>query len=125
MPIRYEIDKARRLVLSTGEGAFTWPAALAHQEQLRWDPNFSPDFNQLLDFTRITKIEITPEEVRKLAARSIFAGGSRRAILLANEEPLEMVRTFETLRKNLGEHGIRVFYNRDEALAWIEGAPPK
>jgi hypothetical protein len=119
MPAFYKIDKPHRLVMSTASGVFDLAAALAHQDQLLRDPDFDPAYSQLLDFTHISKIEISPEDVRKLAERSIFWPSSRRAILVGNDLEFGFARMFEILRENAGEMGIKVFRNLDDALAWV------
>src|SRR5208282_5677900 len=62
MPARYVIDKQRRLVISTAWGHLTFAESRAHQDQLARDPDFSPTFDQLLDATAITTIELSAQE---------------------------------------------------------------
>jgi hypothetical protein len=78
----YTIDKERRLVLSSGNGVLTKEDLLGHMERLSKDPDFDPDFCQLLDFTQITVLEFEPEDVRQLAQRNIFSPRSRRAFVV-------------------------------------------
>ena len=47
----YNIDKERRLVLSSGNGVLTKEDLLGHMDRLSKDPDFDPDFSQVLDFT--------------------------------------------------------------------------
>lgn len=54
MPVEYIIDKERRLVISTAWGRATFAEARAHQERLKDDPDFHPEFNQFLDATDVT-----------------------------------------------------------------------
>jgi hypothetical protein len=56
MSAYYNIDKELRLV-STGSGVLTMTDALAHQEKLLKDPDFSPRFCQLMDLTQVTNVE--------------------------------------------------------------------
>jgi hypothetical protein len=119
MPAFYKIDKEHRLVMTTGSGVFDLATALAHQDQLMRDPDFDPCYFQLLDLTQISKVELSPEDVHKLAERSVFWPCSRRAILVANDVGFGFARMFEMLREHAGEKGIRVFRKIDEALEWI------
>jgi hypothetical protein len=119
MPAFYKIDKERKLVISTGSGVFTLADALAHQEKLRKDSDFDPSFSQLLDFTHVTKVELDAKDVRRLAQTFVFAGDSRRAILVTSDVAFGFARMFEMLRDTLGEKGIRVFRNLDDALDWV------
>jgi len=119
MPAYYNIDKERRLVMSTGSGVLTMTDALAHQEKLLKDPDFSPRFSQLMDLTQVTNVEFGTEDLRKLAQRSIFSPDSRRAILVSSDVVFGLSRMFEIFRETLGETGIRVFRNLDDALEWV------
>jgi hypothetical protein len=119
MPAYYNIDKERRLVMSTGSGVLTMTDALAHQEDLLKDPDFSPRFSQLMDLTQVTKVEFGTEDLRRLAQRSIFSPDSRRAILVSSDVVFGLSRMFEIFRETLGETGIRVFRNLDDALEWV------
>ncbi len=66
MPATYEIDKQRRLVITTGSGRITLANALAHQEKLRKDPDFDPRFSQIMDLTRITEFALEANDIRRL-----------------------------------------------------------
>jgi hypothetical protein len=119
MPAYFKIDKERRLVMSTAAGVFTLEDGLAHQEKLLTHPDFDPNFSQLLDFTHVTKIELTSEDVRRLAQRSIFSPDSRRSILVGSDLAFGLARMFLIFRETQGEKGVRVFHNLAEALHWL------
>ena len=119
MPFHYKIDKERKLVMSTGFGVFTMADAWSHQEKLRKEPDFDPSFSQPMDLSHVTKIELQPEDVRRLAQASIFAPNSKRAILVTSEVGFGLARMFSILRETLGEKGIEAFRNLDDALDWV------
>jgi hypothetical protein len=119
MPAFYKIDKEHRVVLSTASGVFDLTEALAHQDQLLADPDFSPDYSQLLDFSQVTSMQINADDVRRLAERHVFWPCARRAILVTRDLEFGFARMFQMLRENAGEKGIRVFRNLDDALKWI------
>jgi hypothetical protein len=119
MPAFYKIVKDRRLVLSTASGVLTLEDALAHQDQILADADFDPRYSQLLDFTHITKIELSTTDVHKLAERAVFWPTSCRAILVTTDLGHGLARLFKMLRENAGEKGIRIFRNLDDALEWI------
>ena len=119
MPAFYKVDKERHLVMSSASGVVTFADLLAHQEKLLADPDFSPDFSQLWDLVHVTKVELTTEELRRLSERSIFSSASRRAILASSDLVFGLSRMFEIFRETLGEKGIRVFRNLDDALDWV------
>jgi hypothetical protein len=114
MPAYFKIDKQRSLVISTMDGVFSLADGLEHQEKLLKDPDFAPNFRQLLDCTHVAKLELKPEEMRTLARRAVFTSESRRAILAFG-----LGRMFLIFREIQGEKGVRVFRDRDEAVHWL------
>ena len=118
MPASYEIDKALRLVTSTASGFLTAADILAHQRKLLVDPNFDPTCSQIVDCSAVTGIDLSPEDVRAVTATTIFAADSRRAVVVATDEQFGFARMFKMMREAQGEHGIRVFRDRAEALRW-------
>ena len=119
MPSFYKIDKRRKLVMSSYSGVLTMADASGHQEKLRKDPDFDANFSQLFDVTHVTDVQLTAEDVRTLARAHVFSPDSRRAILVDSDLKFGLARMFEVLRDTMGEKGIRVFRNLDEALEWI------
>jgi len=119
MPATYEIDKPRRLVVTTGSGFLTLADALTHQQKLLKDPDFDPSFSQIMDLTRITEFALEANDIRRIAQTTIFSRESRRAIVASNDLAYGFGRMFEILREIAGENGVRVFRNLDEAIDWI------
>ena len=119
MPAFFRIEKNRRLVISTISDVFTLADGLAYQEKLLKDPDFDPNFSQLVDCTQVARLELGPNEVRRLAQRSIFSPDSRRAILVSSDLVFGFARMFAMFREAAGEKGIRIFRDLDEALYWV------
>lgn len=119
MPITYEIDKQRRLVIATLVDPVTAADALASRERLVKDPDFDPNFSQIVDCTRYTASGVTASDVRKLAERSVFSPESRRAFVIPSNLAFGFGRMFEMLREGAGESGIRVCRELDEAVDWV------
>jgi hypothetical protein len=119
MPAFYKIDKERRLVLSSASGILTSSDALSHQQRLASDPDFDPSFSQIADFTQVSQIRLSPDDIRQLAQRSIFSPHSRRAIIVPNDLAYGFARMFEMLREDQGDVGTRVFRTLEEALNWV------
>jgi hypothetical protein len=117
----YEIDVERRLVTSTASGAITLPEIWAHQERLVKDPDFDPSFAQLLDITQVNKVQLSSEEIQRVAGSSISASNNRLAIVVSSNFVYGLARMFQILREMNGDKGIQVFLERDEALAWVLG----
>ncbi|HXJ06488.1 MAG TPA: hypothetical protein VNH65_15395 [Candidatus Acidoferrum sp.] len=119
MPTFYKVDKERKIILTTGTGVFNRGEALAHQARLLSDPDFDPNYSQLIDFMQITHFDLNAEDVRQMAHRNVFSPDSRRAILVPNELAYGIGRMFEILRESAGERGIRIFRKLEEALDWV------
>jgi len=118
VPVSYEIDKPRGLVITTASGFLTVSNILAHQRKLLADPNFDPTCSQLVDCSAVTGIDLSPEDVRAITAATIFSAHSRRAVVVATDEQFGFARMFKMMREAQGEYGIRVFRDRAEALGW-------
>lgn len=124
MPVGYKIDKEHKLVMSTAYGAVTREDIFFHQQRLAADPDFSPNFSQLADFTRMAKLEFNAADIVSFATKTIFAPEARRAIIAPDDEAFGLARMFEILRDTRGESGVRVFRTMEEGFDWIfpEGA---
>ncbi len=124
MPAFYKIERENRLVLSTASGTITPSDIFNHQEKLGCDPDFDPTYSQLVDVSHVTKIEVTTEDIRRLAQGNLFSPKSRRAILVSSDAAFGFARMFEMLRESAGETGIEVFRSLDEALEWVLANSP-
>lgn len=120
MPLRYVIYKALRLVVSTGWDHLSYADAKAHQEQLLSDPDFRPEFNQLLDATAVTDVELTTDQAKTLASRTVFAPTSRRAFVATNPAIFGMGRVFGAYHGMSKQSSyVGVFYEMPPALEWL------
>jgi len=121
VPAFYKIDKQRGLVLSSGSGVLTKSDLVTHMQQLLHDPEFDPKFSQLADFSEVNSFDLTGDDVRELASKSVFSSQSRRALIASGDLAFGLGRMFEALRDLKGESGIRVFRDKEEALTWVLG----
>ena len=119
MPSSYVIDKERKLVITTAWGDCNADDVLEFRKQVLKDRDFDPSFSQLADFTGVTKVDVSPDEVRMLATKSPFSTQSRRALVADNQMIFGLSKMFGILRNLRGEKLIRVFRTRNEALDWL------
>jgi hypothetical protein len=84
MPCRYVIDPERCLVVSTGWDRVTFAEMKAHQDQLAKDLGFNPAFDQSVDATAVTSVNISTDEAKTIAGRRFFSPTSRRAFVASN-----------------------------------------
>lgn len=120
MPCSYVIDKEKRLVISSAWGRVTLAEVMNHQDQLRSDSAFDPNYNQLVDAIAVTGVDASVEEVKKAASRRIFSSTARRAFVASNPEVFGVGRL---LGAHLGmgrpPQQVGVFYDMPSALEWL------
>lgn len=121
MPCRYVIDKERKLVVSTGWGHVTVDEMMVHDDRLRSDPDFSPEFNQLVDGTAVESVEGTRDEIRSATGRrSPFSPSSRRAFVAASTFVYGMERMVTTyIEMSKTPSLLGVFHDLPSALEWL------
>ncbi len=127
MPCRYVIHGQSRLVVSTGWERVTFAELKAHQDQLGGDPDFDPTFNQLVDGTAVTGLEVSMEQVRSLAARKLFSPTSRRAFVAPDPAIFGVGRMWTAYHEMAtGLENVKMFYDLAAALKWLglEDLPP-
>ena len=125
MPCNYVISDERRLVTTTLLGVVTAAEAFAHQDSLISDPQFLPEYYQLLDATAATKLVISAAELRLLAKRNFFGPTARRALLVNRSLLYGVGRMLVTFRELAGaKEQMQIFRDKNEALGWL-GLPPE
>jgi len=122
MPCDCELDPVRRWVRCRAWGVVTYNEGIATRCKFTSDPNFSPDFNQLYDFSDATRIGLTASEIGLLARDDVFGSGSRRAMVAPRTDTYGFGRTFQLYRQiNAGKEQIKLFRTLEEAEAWLAG----
>jgi hypothetical protein len=120
MPCRYVIDTEHGLVISTAWDRVTFDEVDAHQNRLAKDPDFDPQFKQLVDATKVTELEVSIEEAKKIFGRRTFSSASRCAFLGKGLTILGMGRLIEAQAALFeGRESVRVFSDRQKALKWL------
>jgi hypothetical protein len=120
MPCRYAIDVEHKLVVSRAWDRVTFAEVDAHQDKLASDPDFNPEFKQLVDATEVTNLDISIDEAKAVFARKTFSPSSRCAFLGRGLSVLGMGRLIEAQAALMGgRETVRVFSDRDKALKWL------
>ncbi|MGA2856327.1 MAG: hypothetical protein ABSE40_05630 [Candidatus Sulfotelmatobacter sp.] len=120
MPCHYVIDTEHGLVISTAWDRVTFDEVDAHQNRLAKDPDFDPQFKQLVDATKVTDLEVSIEEAKKIFGRKTFSSASRCAFLGKGLTILGMGRLIEAQAALFeGRESVRVFSDRQKALKWL------
>jgi hypothetical protein len=121
MPFSYVVYKDRSLVISTGSDRVTWEEIKARQDQTKTDPDFNPEFNQIVDLRGVTGFDMTSEQASSLARRMIFSLTSKRAFIASEPAVFgvgRMWQMFTELSDNPSQ--IRIFYDLPSALKWLD-----
>ena len=122
MPYSYSIRKEERLVISSGFGLVTFAELQASSDQLATDPNFNPDFDQLVDATAMTELRVSVDEAMKLARVNLFSRASRRAFVAPEPAAFGMIRLWSAyyeLRNEPSHVAVAVFSDLASALTWL------
>ena len=123
MPTEFTIHPNLGVVISRGNGVFTQADFLDHMARMSTDPQFHPDLNHIVDCRAITKMDLSHDQIKGLAGRSIFSTRSRRAFVVASELQYGLTRMFAAYREIKAGQEVMVFDNPSPALAWL-GLPP-
>jgi hypothetical protein len=122
MPATYEIDLARRLVVSRGWGVLEDADLATAQAALRADPRFDAHFRQIFDVTAVTEVRVTGEALISLSRASAFAVDARRAVVVSGDLAFGMARMYG-LASDRGESFFQIFRDEESALRWLDEDP--
>ena len=128
MPARYVISREHRLVINYGWGRLAFADFRSQQEALVKDPDFDPSFNQLVDVSQTSALDLSIEEAKTIARRGIFLPTSRRAVVATDPAVFAMGRLMDVYHAMATRREqVRVFYDRESALKWLglESFPPE
>jgi len=120
MPFSYVVYKDQNLVISTGSDRVTWKEIKASQDQTKTDPEFNPEFNQIVDLRAVTGFDLTTQQASVLTRRMIFSPTSKRAFVASEPAVFgvgRMWQIFSEVSDNPSQ--IRVFYDLASALNWL------
>jgi hypothetical protein len=121
MPWHYTIDAERRVIVSRMWGRVTFLEALSHQNQLRSDPNFNPEFDQLIDATDVSTLSLSEAQAIRLAGTDFFSSESRRSFAAGTAAVFGLGRMMEVhywIATN--KRRTAVFYGLSSAMEWLE-----
>ena len=125
MPITYQIDRERRLVITTGRGVITDADVFGYQQEV-WSRPENSAYNELIDMTGVSDIEfISPDRVAKLAklSSSMDAPGSpsKLAIIATSDLHFGLGRMYQSHREMAKQStkAVKVCRSREAALEWL------
>ena len=99
----------------------TWEEIKERQDQLKTDPDFNPEFNEIVDLRAVTGFDMTSEHARVLARRVLFSFTSKRAFVAANQAVSGVARMWEVFTEiSDNPSQIRLFNDLPSALKWLK-----
>jgi hypothetical protein len=122
LPASYIIDTDRKLVITRIWGAATEDEIFDHGQRLRNDPQFQPDFRQLVDMSELTEIRVGSGLIRNASRNQFFSPGVRRAVVANSEAAFGMARMYAIASEEAGQT-IQVFRDMSAAKAWLDIDP--
>lgn len=129
MPIPYEIDHNRRLVVAKPHGVMTDTEVFEYQQQA-WSRPDTCGYNELIDMTAVTRIElVSGDRVTELAKLSSSmdppALSSKLAIIARSDFHFGLARMYQARRETAAQSTkeVRVYRSRREALEWLGVEP--
>ena len=76
---------------STFFGEVTGEELLRHRDRIRADPEFSPEFAEVVDFSAIKAMKVPPEALARLAStESLFRKDAPHVVVTPADLPLSM-----------------------------------
>lgn len=118
VPATYDIDSKQKLVTSRLWGAVTEDEVRDHNQRLRTDPAFHPDYRQLVDMTGITEVIVGTELINETSLDQFFNPGTPRAFVASTDATFGMARMFALQSEGLGQT-IEVFRDIRRAEQWL------
>jgi hypothetical protein len=93
----------------------------AYAERLRTDPEFDPDFSEIVDLSEVEDLALQADEFLQLADQiDCFSAGAWRAFVVRNSVQDHAARMHKILRIPTN---MRIFSLLEEAMAWIGSRP--
>lgn len=106
------------VVLSVGWGALTGPDLIASTRVLAANPQFRPDYRQLMDLRAVTLPTVDGRDMQQIAAANPFLPEALRAIVVSSDMTFGLARMYQMLRNGPVET-LHVCRDVDEAFEWL------
>ena len=117
MPADYAIDSARRVLFVRFWGPLSQNDAIAIRNRVSADPAFDPSLNDLVDFTDVTAIDLTAEDLQHFGGAPL-ARGVCYAVVATTPLTYGIARVFQAYRESQGAP-VEVFHDRASAERWL------
>ena len=115
MPVVLKIDSRRKVVYSAFYGKITDAELLNHRSAIMSDPDFNPDYSEIVDFSAVTEADISNATLAAMAsAPSLYSSSVVHIVVAPSAALVQMVSKFKDLALSSRPNLILV-HTRDEA----------
>lgn len=111
----YSVDCSARVVFTSISGPLTLGDLIALGDALRKDPSFDPTFDELLEVSPGSAVDLRYADVQAATTADPFSKQSRRAIVVHTEVDFGVARMYELMH---GGH-IHVFRSLETAREFL------
>ncbi len=121
MPVVLKIDPQRKVVYSTFYGEITDAEVLGHGKAIGSDPDFNPEFSEIVDFTSVTSAAVSESTLAALAANpSLFKSSVVHIVVAPNEALFQLVSKYKDFAQS-SRPNLFVVRTRAEAYRLLSG----
>lgn len=121
MPVVLKIDPHRRVVHSAFYGRITDAELLGHHKRIASDPDFNPQFADIVDFSDVTDPAITESAIAALAANpSLFSSSAVHIVIAPDAVVFRLGAKFKELAQS-SRPNFYVVRTRAEAYQLLTG----
>jgi len=114
----YTIDVANRFVSVRFAETLTFHNIEVYVSELRADPQFDPDFSEIVDLREVERVEMSAKQAMNLADQiDPFSDSSKRAFVARSKAQSNAAHVHRILRHE--QDNIRVFFSMEEAQHWV------
>ncbi len=122
MPIEYALERNGVLVMASATGVLSLDSFMSLREELLNDPLLKDPHDTLLDVTRVSRIDLSEDELNTIA-QSLTSGprklGAQRLAIVAHQEQAFFLGNKYRMAKKGVDENVIVFVNHEVAKTWL------
>ena len=129
MLVSHRIDHDNKIIITTfapeeASLKLFLEAFNKYQEELRFLPDYL-EYNEMVDFRSITKINITASELKELStltiAKDVRETVTKLALLVDSRPARTLAKVYEMIRNfnPLSKKQVKIFQEPDSAFSWL------
>jgi hypothetical protein len=127
MPLHVTVDPQRELVIADGRGLVTDQDLLSYIQEYLEEEGLS-GYDEFFDLSEADLLDLTytglAQVAQAAAATDPATVPTKIAILVSEGSGMTLSRMYQVLREDQGgSRKIRLFWDRNECLDWLELAP--